>query len=227
MLNEQGISQHDYDIVSPYTSKKGVGFGAWAGFVGAVALTGIMLVTPIALGLPTGAFLYAFGSNLLPGSTSDQTITSVAGFSLVLLQGIIVGVIFGVITSRSDRLHPSRKGKGVGMGIIAGLIAFLVIYVPFMVFVFPTWLSTAITTLPETKLGMFGVPNYILPSPPMVQNNYLPIVLGMGVISHIVYGAIMGGIVTLCYSVFHFARNRGIQYATQQQSSSYSSAGAA
>ena len=205
-------NHYDYDNERPYGLKKGIGFGAWGGFIGAVAFTGIMLVIPIILGLPTGTFLYAFGSAILPGSNHDQVTIGLMAFSLVLLQGIIVGIIFGAVTSRAKKLNLSKKGKGVGLGLIAGLITFIVVYVPIMLTVFPTWLSNTIATYPEMKLSLFGVPNYNNLSTTTLNNSYFPVTFGIGVIAYLVYGAIMGGIVTMSYSVFHFATNRGAAY---------------
>ncbi len=204
----------DYDYnTPPYNTKKGVGFGAWAGFIGAIPFTGIMLSIPLILGLSVGTFLYAFGSKILVNPSLDQTTTSLAAFSLVLLQGIIVGVIFGVITSKVSKLHTSSKGKGVGIGLIAGVITFLVVYVPFMLIIFPAWLPDGIVKFPTMKLGDFGASNYGNNLSAIPSNYYLEVILGVGIIAYLVYGAIMSGIVTMSYSVFHFATDRGIKYA--------------
>ena len=207
------IMDYDEDGCA-YNVKKGVGFGAWGGFVAAVAFTGIMLIIPLVLGLPTGAFLYAFGFNFLAGSSSDQVGIGLTAFSLVIIQGIIVGAIFGAITSKSKKLHTSSKRKGVGLGLIAGLITFLVIYVPFMLLVFPGWLSNAIMTFPALKLGSFGGTNYGSLSTSTLKSYYLEVTFGVGIIAYLAYGAIMGGIVTMCYSVLHFAIGRGAKYTT-------------
>jgi hypothetical protein len=222
--NNRGSNGNKHDIAEimgfeeddgcAYNVKKGVGFGAWGGFVASVVFTGIMLVIPLLLGLPTGSFLYAFGFNILAGSSSDQVAIGLAALALLIIQGIIVGAIFGAITSKSKKLHTSSKRKGVGLGLIAGLITFLVIYVPFMLLIFPDWLSNTITTFPALKLGSFGVTNYGTLSTSALKNYYLEVTFGVGIIAYLAYGAIMGGTVTLCYSVLHFVIGRSAKYTT-------------
>src|SRR5690349_13591075 len=88
----------------PYSIKKGIGFGAWGGFIGAVALSGILMSIPVALHLPTGLFLYGYGM-MITGPNQDAVLVSLAAFSLILINGIVIGIIFGIITSKAKILH--------------------------------------------------------------------------------------------------------------------------
>lgn len=196
---KSGMAQH-----KPYNSKKGIGFGAFAGFVGAVTFTGIILALPLILGMPTGIFMHALGLLIVSGA-DDSALVGMAAFSVILIQGLSIGIIFGIITSRNPRLHPSRRGKGVAMGLVTGVTAYFVIYLPMILFVFPQLLSDAVATYPEEKLSLFGLPDYELTT---TWSAYLASALGLGFIAYLGYGATMGGIMTLEYSIYHFVAAR-------------------
>jgi signal transduction histidine kinase len=188
----------------PYSIKKGIGLGAWGGFIGAVALTGILMAIPLALHLPTGLFLYGYGMTIT-GPNPDAVLVSLAAFSLILINGIVTGIIFGVITSKAKRLHVSSKGKGVGLGLIAGFITYIVVYLPFTLLVFPNWLPKAEANYPQTNISLFGIPDYTFTT---TTGSYFISTMTFGLIGYLVYGVIMGGTVTLGYAVYHFAEKR-------------------
>lgn len=189
-----------------YDTKKGIAFGAFAGFIAAVAFAGIIMELAPLLRMPTGIFLDALGLLVVPNTVQDPALIGVAAFAIILIQGIIIGIIFGIVTARVQRLHPSGKRKGVAMGLITGFIGFLIIYIPMNVTgAFPALLSQASVTYPEEKLAMFGLSDYNLT---VGQAAYMQAALGLGVIAYLVYGFIMGGIVTLEYSVYYFIASR-------------------
>lgn len=196
----------------PYDSKKGVGFGAFAGFIGAIVFTGIIMALSLLLGMPTGIVMHALGLLVVPAA-DDPVLVGMTAFAIILVQGMAIGALFGAITSRSRRLHPSGKGKGVAMGLAAGAIAYFVIYVPMVIAVFPVLLSSAVATYPEEKLSLFGLSDYSLTT---TWSAYLAGALGLGLLAYLAYGATMGGITTLEYSVYHFAAARKDESAHAQ-----------
>ncbi len=189
----------------PYSIKKGIGFGAFGGFVGAIAFTGIILSLPFLFHMPTGIFLHALGLLVMPNIVDDPVLVGMAAFAIILIQGISIGVVFGIVTSKVSGLHPSRKKKGVAMGLATGAIAYFLIYVPMIIAVFPALLSNAVATYPEEKLSLFGLSDYTLTT---TRSAYFAGTLGFGIIAYLAYGVIMGGIVTLKYSVYHFVVKR-------------------
>ena len=197
------VQNKDKKKYESYTAKKGAGFGAFAGFIAAVAFTGIIMWLPIALGMPTGLFLHALGL-LVTGTTTtdDPALIGMTAFAIILVMGISVGILFGIITSRFARLHASNRKRGVGFGIIAGLIAYLVLYVPMILTVYPQLLTNAVVTYPFVKLSLFGESEFDLTT---TMSGYLSATLGIGIIAYFVYGAIMGGIVALEYSVYNYS----------------------
>ena len=168
----------------------------------AVSFTGIMLFMPVIFDFPVGTFLHSLGTSIV-GVTSDPVNSGLAAFSIILIQGIVVGVIFGVITSKVKALHPSNKRKGIVFGLVTGIIAFLVLYLPVMLTVYPHLLVRTFATYPISELSTMGLQDHnsvIISSYPM----YLPGILSLGFFAYLVYGFFMGGIVTLAYSVYNF-----------------------
>lgn len=188
-----------------YSIKKGIGYGAFGGFIAIVAFTGIMLWMPIIQGLPTGSFIDKLGSTII-GSAPDAVLRGIVGFGLVLAQGVTVGIIFGFVTSKIKALYPSNKRSGICFGLATGIIAFLVLYLPYA--------STIISANPvryaPADVFTMGVQtantnnnNKLIYSPFSTASNIL-ITLSFGIFAYLVYGFLMGGIVTLAYSVYHF-----------------------
>ena len=192
-----------------YSIKKGIGYGAFGGFIAIVAFTGIMLWLPIIQGLPTGSSIDTLGSTII-GSTRDAVLKGIIGFGIVLAQGVIVGIIFGIVTSKIKALHPSSKRRGISLGLATGIIAFIVLYLPSA----STISSTNLVRHAPADIYTMGVQtansnnnNKLIYSPSSTAIN-IPITLGFGIFAYLLYGFLMGGIVTLAYSVYHFDLQR-------------------
>ena len=195
---QQSIQEYN----KQYSAKKGAGYGAFGGFIAAVGFTGIMLWMPLIFDFPVGTFLHTLGASIT-GVQNDPVVSGLAAFSIILIQGIFVGVIFGVVTSKVKALHPSNKRKGAIFGLVTGIIAFLVLYVPVILTTYPHLLITTFATYPTSELSTRGLEDHLsvnISSYPM----YLPGILGLGFFAYLVYGFFMGGIVTLAYSVYSF-----------------------
>jgi len=208
---QQSIQEHN----GQFSAKKGAGYGAFGGFIAAVSFTGIMLFMPVIFDFPVGTFLHSLGTSIL-GVTSDPVNSGLAAFSIILIQGIVVGVIFGVVTSKVKALHPSNKRKGIVFGLVTGIIAFLVLYLPVMLTVYPHLLVRTFATYPISELSTRGLQDHhsiISSSYPL----YLPGILGLGFFAYLVYGFFMGGIVTLAYSVYSFDLTKMEEKAKENQ----------
>jgi hypothetical protein len=195
--------QHTQEYKKQYSTKKGAGYGGFGGFIAAIGFTGIMLYMPFIFHFPEGTFIYTLGTTVT-GIKSDPVTSGLAGFAIILIQGIVVGIIFGVVTSKVKALHPSHKKKGVGLGLATGIIAFLVLYLPVMLSVYPQLLGRAFTSYPTAELTTRGIQSYNNMIISSSYPKYLPGILGLGIFAYLVYGALMGGIVTLAYSVYNF-----------------------
>jgi hypothetical protein len=207
--------QFTQEYNNQFNAKQGAGYGAFGGFIAAVSFTGIMLFMPVIFDFPVGTFLHSLGTSIV-GVTSDPINSGLAAFSIILIQGIVVGVIFGVVTSKVKALHPSNKRKGIVFGLVTGIIAFLVLYLPVMLTVYPHLLVRTFATYPVSELSTMGLQDHnsvIISSYPM----YLPSILSLGFFAYLVYGFFMGGIVTFAYSVYNFDLIKMEEKKKQQQ----------
>jgi hypothetical protein len=192
-----------------YSVKKGTGYGAFGGFIAIVAFTGVMLWMPISEGLPTGTFIAALGSSVA-GMITDAVLRGVIGFGLVVAQGVIVGIIFGVVTSKISTLYPSGKKRGISFGLATGIIAFVILYVPFV-----STITSNFTKQAPADTYTMGVhtdnnnnATNLIYYPSSSTSANIPITFGFGLFAYLLYGFLLGGIVTLAYSVYHFDLKR-------------------
>ena len=58
---------------------------------------------------------------------SDKIIT---GWSLHIVASLVIGVLFGVITSRITILRATSVIKGLVLGVIAGFVTFILVFLP-------------------------------------------------------------------------------------------------
>jgi len=92
--------------ISQYNVRNGMEYGAFAGFIASIAFIGVTLWLPLILSLPVGVFLHALGLSVTtPIVCGDAIHVDLVGFGLVVAQGVLVGLIFGMVTSKIKRLH--------------------------------------------------------------------------------------------------------------------------
>lgn len=195
-----GTVTADYSY-EEYNIKKGIVYGAIAGLISAIGFTGFILWMPSFYGFPTGTFLHALGLSL-KSPLSDPISIGFAAFLIIIIQGIAVGIVFGIVTSKVKKLHISNKKNGVAIGIATGIIAFLVLYVPMIFTIYQNLLSEALASFSSTELSLKGHSGYALSMPS--QYDYLIGTLLWGFVSYVAYGFFLGGIMTWAYSVWRF-----------------------
>lgn len=110
---------------------KGIKYGAFAGFVATWSISSVVVVTELLLGLNIGAFYSMMGISL--GINDITTATSIA-FSLHLLVGTIIGGVFGAIGIRWKKIRMLNPYKSSLIGMGAGIIIWLVLFLPITLF---------------------------------------------------------------------------------------------
>jgi len=188
--------------ISQYNVRHGMEYGAFAGFIAAIAFIGVTLWLPLILSLPVGVFLHALGLSVTtPTVGGDAIHVDLVGFGLVVAQGVLVGLIFGIVTSKIKRLHIYNKRKGVALGLATGVIAYLVLFVTIALTIYPALLTSALTKYPETILFLIqGTHSKITTMP----RSYLSGILGYGLFAYSIFGFILGGILVWTYSVYNY-----------------------
>jgi hypothetical protein len=193
------LSCDRFMLTRQYNLRKGMGYGAFAGFIASIAFIGVMLWLPLVLSLPVGVFLDALGLSVIAPIVNGDTVhVGLVAFGLVLAQGVLVGIIFGMVTSKIKKLHIYNKRKGVAMGLATGIIAYLVLFVTVALTIFQALFTNALTRYPQTILfSLQGTHAHI----PTTSGSYLSMILGYGLFAYLVFGFILGGILVWTYSV--------------------------
>jgi hypothetical protein len=196
-------------------TKSGITVGAFGGFIASIAFIGIMLWLPLIVSLPIGIFLHALGlsvikpieghgsDNVSGGVGVDITRIGLAAFGLVLAQGVIVGIIFGIITAKIKKLHITNIRKGVTLGLATGVIACLVLFVSVILTIYPSLLTNGLARYPQIiPFSLEGLHTHAVIT--QSQNSYLSTLLGYGLFAYLVYGFILGGILVWASSLYRF-----------------------
>jgi len=161
-----------------YSRKKAIGAGAIGGIVAGIVMLAPMMGMMSMMNLPHDLFPKLIGLSI------GQTMESASSFGTVLhfLPSIVVGVIFGAVVS-SSRLSITSFKKGIPLGIAAGIISFIVLFLPFMM-----------TVLPPIMMQLMQMMNPEAPQEMVMTQlqGMQPMMLAGALISHIIYGAVLG-----------------------------------
>jgi hypothetical protein len=143
------------------------------------------MITAILAGMSPDTMLIAMG--LMFGFSSSKDIAMMVGFGMHILTSILIGMIFGVVTSLVKKFWITGFGKVIIEGLITGMIAFIVLFIPISMGVMPPILmKMAMQMNPTmTEQQIMG----------MMQQN-MPMMIGMGILEHLVYGAVLGAVTT-------------------------------
>jgi hypothetical protein len=162
--------------------RKSIVFGAIGGFVAGLVMAPFIMITAILAGMPADTMLIAMGLMFGPSSSA-----MIVGFGMHMLTSILIGVIFGTVTSLVKKLWITGFGKGIAEGLITGMIAFVVLFIPISMGAMPPILmNMAMQMNPGmTQQQIMG----------MMQQN-MPMMMGIGILEHLVYGAVLGAVTT-------------------------------
>ncbi len=168
--------------VQIYSAGEGAGTGALGGAIAGA----VMLLLMVAMNIETGNM--PFASQVMIGMMVIKgiTLSTYVGIGLHMVASILVGLIFGVVTS-ADRLKLTSIGNGIGLGIVTGMISFVVIFLPLMMFLIPQQMI-ALTQMMNPNITSDTIMQNIQASMPAIINNTILI--------HIIYGAVLGAITT-------------------------------
>ena len=164
---------------------KGVKYGAFAGFIATWSLSSVIIVTELLLGLPIGAFYSIMGISL---GIDDVTGGASTAFGLHLLIGTINRRAFGVIGIRWKKLPMLviwYKSSLVGMG--AGMIVWLVLFLPITAFLVEPAINSITTILA------------IESQDPVSSEDIIQSITNITLIAiafHLIWGAIFGFIIS-------------------------------
>src|ERR671918_881214 len=95
---------------------KSIVFGAIGGFVAGLVMAPFIMITAILAGMPPDTMLIAMG--LMFGSSSSKDAAMMVGFGMHMLTSILIGIIFGVVTSLVKKFWITGFRKGIVEGLI-------------------------------------------------------------------------------------------------------------
>ena len=145
---------------------RSVSAGILGGVIGATVMTIILIGSKAAMGLPLLADFMVMGTFVGGGAAAIA-----AGFIAHYLVGIVDGAIFGAVTSGVGALRLGSPGKAAGLGLLYGLILYLVVFIP-----------VAFMGFAPIMMAMMG---------PGAQA-MMPMVLSIAFIEHLLFGLIVG-----------------------------------
>ncbi|MEO9363689.1 MAG: hypothetical protein ABI348_07295 [Nitrososphaera sp.] len=160
--------------------------GTAAGFFAAAILVSLIIGGDALLGLPVGTFYSIIGIAM---GGLDPSTAVFFGAVLHLIMGTLIGAVFGYLTTVVGPFNITGMAKGTGVGVLAGFIAFSVLFVPLTRFEVEPSLVKILASIypPGTSIDV-------------LQNKAIDVmssVLAGSILMHVVYGAILGSTTAL------------------------------
>jgi hypothetical protein len=125
---------------------KSILLGAIGGLVGGLVMIPFMMITAMLAGMPANTMPVAMG--MVFGANQNGAMT--IGLAMHMLTSALIGVVFGAVTSSLSKLRITGFGKGIAEGLITGMIAFAVLFVPIGMVVMPPVLIEMMTQMNPT-----------------------------------------------------------------------------
>jgi hypothetical protein len=133
-----------------YSKKTAIGAGIVGGVAGGAVMYDIMSALMTQIGM--GANCFAIIMGLISGQSYENAL--VPGITAHFLTSIAIGVAFGAVIN-IKKFHIHGFGKGVGLGIATGIIAYAVIFLPIAVTAMPPHMMDLMKMMPmKGETGM-------------------------------------------------------------------------
>ncbi len=131
-----------------YSKKAALGAGIVGGIAGGAIMYGIMSAIMTQIGM--GANCFAIIMGLITGESYQNALGP--GITAHFLTSIAVGVAFGAVIT-IPRLQIKGFGKGIGLGVATGLIAYAVIFLPIAMTALPPHMMDLMKMMPMGNMG--------------------------------------------------------------------------
>jgi multisubunit Na+/H+ antiporter MnhC subunit len=179
----------DDDEAKASSTSRGSKYGAVAGFIATWSISAAMVAAELALGFQISLFYYVAGISL---GVSDTTSATYVGFSIHIVVGTILGAIVGAIIfrSRKKRVTILQRHRGTLIGIGAGIIIWLVFFVPTTTLLIEPTLHNIASLSSESQKRISTDLD------PLIRN-----VVISAIVFHIAWGAIVGFLSVKIYEI--------------------------
>jgi hypothetical protein len=164
----------------------GVKYGALAGAIATWSISSILALTEAGTGLPIGTFYSIIGIAM----GSDNVVTaSYLGFGLHILTGTLMGALVGAATVKFVTLG---QFKAVLVGMTAGIIIWLIVFLPISAFLVQPSIVQIVTLLAMKT-------NF--PISTSEVNQFTQTIAMSSVLFHLVWGALFGFITSSLFRI--------------------------
>lgn len=145
------------------STSRTIGFALLGGFIGSIILAGLASMMPVN-GNP-----FFVDAVMMMGITGSMA--SAAGWTMNLVTGLIIGAIFGAIVVYVKQLRINTISKGLGLGALAGVVAWVVFFLP---------MANSLAASMKMSLMSMG-----------------STMIGGSFLGHLIFGLILGGVTAL------------------------------
>jgi hypothetical protein len=161
---------------------KATEYGAIAGIIATWSISTAIAASEYELGLPISTFYSIIGIAL--GLTNNNIIAAAyAGFGLHLLTGTILGAVVAAMTIRWKRANMLNPYKGTLIGIAAGIVVWLVFFLPITALLVQPSIPHIVTLLAVSTNHAILSDN--------INESFRGIAIS-AIVFHIIWGAIFG-----------------------------------
>jgi hypothetical protein len=164
----------------------GAKYGALAGAIATWSISSILALTEAGTGLPIGTFYSIIGIAM----GSDNVVTaSYTGFGLHILTGTLMGALVG---SATVKLVTLSQIKGVLVGMTAGIIIWLIVFLPISAFLVQPSIVQIVTLLALNT-------NFSISTSEV--NQFTQTITMSSILFHLVWGALFGFITSSLFRI--------------------------
>jgi hypothetical protein len=161
--------------------------GALGGVIASIVMYPFLFLTTSMMGIPLDDLSIARGM-AISNINDNYYLNLTLGIGMHLVTGAIAGAIFTIIVSTLKKFRIINYKRGIIEGIIYSIIIFIVLYIPTTVsMVYPNLVDIMSQSNPDQSSTK---------DQKTVERNLIPI-YGFGFIAHIVYGVIVGFVISV------------------------------
>ncbi len=161
------------------SSKNTAWIGTVSGIIAGIVMLGPMMSMMTMMNLPQDLFPTLIG--MMIGQKENP---SMLGIGFHFISSAIIGTVFGFVVLL-PKLKISGFAKGIGLGIVTGIISYVVLFLPMMMFV-----------LPPTMMDLMKMMNPGSDTQMIMQQiqSMQPMILVGSLVAHLVYGIVLGAV---------------------------------
>ena len=171
---------------------KGAKYGSAAGFIATWSISSAIAAAEFALHLQIGTFYSIIGISL---GLNNATTAAYMGFGLHLLTGTVLGALLGAVGIRWKRIRMLNPYKSSIVGIGAGLVIWLVLFLPITTLLIQPSIQRIVVVLAVTS------------QQPILSEDLSRSVANitlMAIVFHLIWGAIFGFIMSSLLRIREF-----------------------